>query len=199
MTTPAPETSPRPTPILFVSLILALLSGCATAPRHECRIQAAEAGKLDLSTHYHAAAQALTFGPLPRGFLAQVALYRIGVNRNQIHPCEYLKIRKELYLRRDAHTDLTFTETREFYAQDGTLIASHTEDLSGQLRRSGSYEATTILPIPRSAPPGNYLIVSKLAFHLRGERRRIPLARAEASFEIVPRQPETASTPLHWR
>ncbi|MHB8347548.1 MAG: hypothetical protein ACYDHM_10270 [Acidiferrobacterales bacterium] len=199
MTVRTPETSPHPAPILIVSLILALLSGCATAPRHECRIEAAEAGKVDLSTHYHAAARTLAFGPLPRGFLAQAALYRIGVNRNRIHPCQYLKIRKELYLRRDAHAKLTFTETREFYAQDGTLIASHTEDLAGQLHRSGSYGATTILPIPRSAPPGNYLIVSKLAFRRHGERRRIPLARAEASFTIVPRRRETASTPFHWR
>lgn len=199
MTARAHMTLPFPAPVVLVSLILALLSGCATAPQHECRIEAAEAGKVDLATHYHSAVRTLAFGPLPRGVLAQATLYRIGVNRDRIRPCEYLKIRKELYLRRNAHANLTFTETREFFAQDGTLVASHTEELTGQLHASGSYEATTLLPIPRTAPAGNYLIVSKLAFRRRGERFSIPLARAEASFTIVPREPGTTSTKFPWR
>lgn len=185
------RTMPRSASVSLVGLIIALLSGCATAPRHECRIQAANAGKVDLATHYQSAQRTLAFGPLPRGVLAQATLYRIDVNDARIHPCEYLKIHKELYLRRVDQADLKFKETREFYAQDGTMIASHTEDLSDQLRGSGSYAATTLLPIPRSAPAGNYLIVSKLAFRRLGERRSVPLARAEVTFTILPRGSST--------
>ncbi len=188
----SPMTTPRPASALLIGLIIALLSGCVTAPQHECRIQAANAGKVDLATHYHNAPQSLAFGPLPRGVLAEATLYRIGVNSDRIHPCEYLKIHKELYLRRGDHANLQLKETREFYAQDGTMIASHTEDLSDQLRAGGSYTATTLLPIPRSAPAGNYLIVSKLAFHRPGERRSVPLARAEVTFTILPRGSNTS-------
>lgn len=198
MTARTAATLPAPTLVLIVGMILALLSGCATAPRRECQAQAAESGKMDLATHYHRASQALTFGPLPRGVLAQAALYRISVNRSRIRPCGYLRIRKELYLRRITHADLTFTETREFFAQDGTLIASRTETLGGGLPTSGFYTATTLLPIPRSAPAGNYLIVSRLAFHRRGDRRSVRLARAEVTFTIEPRRPDTATTPFHW-
>ena len=186
---------PFPSAVPLAGLFLMLLSGCVTAPQQACSIQSA---KVDLATHYTLVGDKLAFGPLPRGFLAQADLYRIGVSRSRIHPCEYLKIRKELYLRRNPDAALDFTETRKFYAQDGTLIASHTEDLSSQLRASGFYSATTVLPIPRSAPAGNYLIVSRLSFRRRGERRNMPLARAEETFTIVPRS-TGAPAALRWR
>ncbi len=182
-------------PALLVSLILALLSGCATTPPNECQVQAAESGRIDLATHYHRASPFLAFGPLPRGMLAQATVYRVNVNRDEIRPCEYLKIHKELYLRRDPYADLTFTETREFYAQDGTLIASHSESLGQNLRASGFYTATTLLPIPPGAPAGNYLIVSKLFFHRRGYDRSVRLARAEVTFTIEPRHSGATATP----
>ena len=80
-------------------------------------------------------------------------------------------------------------EMREFYAEDGTLIATSTQDISEQVKKSGAYIATTPLPIPKSAPPGKYKIVNKLLFERRGDRRApVPIARAEGFFYIIPPQ-----------
>jgi len=190
-------TTLRPALVLLAGVIL-VLSGCVTTPENECRVQEANAKTLDLNTHYHPAPRMLAFGPLPRGMLAEATLYRVNINETRVRPCQTITIRKELYLRRHRHADLIFKETREFYAEDGTLIASHTEDLTNQLRASGSYTALTLLPIPRTAPTGNYLIVSKLAFQRRGDRRSFLLGRAEVTFHILPgRMPASGPAQTH--
>ncbi len=187
----------RPCLVPLIAVIL-VLSGCVTTPRDECQVQAANTRKLDLTTQYHLAAPTLTFGPLPRSILAEATLYRVSVNEKQVRPCQNIMIQKDLYLRRNRQVSLIFKETREFYAEDGTLIASNTEDLSNQLRGSGRYTAETPLPIPSTAPPGNYLIVSNLAFERRGERRSFLLGRTEVTFRILPRsQPPSGTAQPH--
>ncbi len=187
----------RPWLVPLIAVIL-VLSGCVTAPEDECQVQAANARKLDLTTHYHLAAPTLTFGPLPRGALAEATLYRISINEKQVRPCQNIMIHKELYLRRNRQPNLIFKETREFYAEDGTLIATNTEDLSNQHRGSGLYASQTPLPIPRTAPPGNYLIVSKLALQRRGDWHNFLLGRTEVTFRILPRrQPVSEAAQPH--
>jgi hypothetical protein len=125
--------------------------------------------------------------PLPKNLVAQVALYKMTFDTDRAQPCTDLSIRKELVLRRLDKAVLAFKEVREFYSPDGKLIATNTEDLSAQFVKSGSYRAITPLPIPRSAPPGRYRIVSKFLLETKGSKRPTLLARVDGSFRIVPR------------
>lgn len=184
--------------LTLVAGAILLLSGCVTNPEYQCQVNEAKARNLDLTTHYAPQPRTLAFGALPRGILAEATLYRISIKDARVHPCQMITIHKELYLRRSRQADLVFKETREFYAQDGTLIASNTEDLTNQLRNGGSYIAATPLPIPRTAPEGEYLIVSKLSLQRRGDRRSYSLGRAEATFRILPlRQPAATTNQAH--
>ncbi len=181
-----------PALVLFASAFL-MLSGCVTTPQYECQINEAKAKTLDLATHYVQQPRTLAFGPLPRGILAEATLYRLSIGDTKIHPCQIITIHKQLYLRRNRAADLRFKETREFFAEDGTLIATNTEDLTNQLRDSGSYSAAIPLPIPRTAPQGEYLIVSRLWLQRRGDRHSYQLGRAEAAFRILPLRRPKAS------
>ncbi len=82
---------------------------------------------------------------------------------------------------------LVFKEVREFFGPDGTLIATNTEDLTAQFQTSGHYQAVTPLPIPRSAPPGRYRIVSKFTLETHDARKPVLLARVDGSFHIASR------------
>ena len=82
---------------------------------------------------------------------------------------------------------MEFEEIREFYAGDGTLIATKREIMSKQLSASGYYVATVPLPIPRLAPMGKYTVVSKLMVRTAGDRQGTLLAKASAGFRVVPR------------
>ncbi|MDH4134546.1 MAG: hypothetical protein OEV31_07125, partial [Gammaproteobacteria bacterium] len=85
--------------------------------------------------------------------------------------------------------DIILTEIREFYAEDGSMITTSSQDITDQVKHSGNYVATTPLPIPKAAPPGKYRIVSKLVFDRRGKGRSpVPIARSEGFFFIVPRE-----------
>lgn len=167
---------------------LLALSGCAGLSDYACTLQESRAQSSDLSTHYRYSGSAAGGGQPPRGMSVKVTHYSVALNVDRIAPCTTLSIIKEIRLLRTAQSNIQIRETREFYAEDGTLIASLTEDLTSQLGRSGQYSAVTPLPIPRAAPPGRYLITSRLTLERKGERRTQLLSAAEASFSIIPRK-----------
>ncbi len=123
--------------------------------------------------------------PLPKGILAQVPVYKMAFDGDKIQPCSDLSIRKEIVMQRGDQPDLIFKEIREFYAHDGTLITTNAEDISNQIVISGTYQTVTPLPIPRSAPPGKYRIVSRLTVETRAGKKVQQLAKVEGIFYVV--------------
>ena len=181
--------------VVLVSVSLMGVSGCAGLSEYACTLQESRAQSTDLATQYRYTAAPEGNGQLPRGTSARATHYTVSLNVVRIEPCTTLSIIKEVGLLRASDGDIIIKETREFYAEDGTLITSLTEDLTSQLSRSGVYTAVTPLPIPRSAPAGRYRIVSRLSME-RGRGGRVHLlSAAEASFSIIPRptyQPKTS-------
>jgi hypothetical protein len=176
--------------IIFVSAAISLLSGCAGLSDYGCQLQESRSKSADLATHYRLStplAAPAGNDQLPKGVPIKVTHYTVRFNVEQIQPCTTLSIIKEVVLQRNADTDILLKETREFYAEDGTLITSLTEDLTSQLARSGEYAAVTPLPIPRSAPAGKYRIVSKLTQERKSDKKSLLLSAAEAVFSIIPR------------
>ena len=174
-------------PVVLVSAILSL-NGCASLSNRGCEMQEARARTADLSTHYRPStpqAGQNSDGQLPKGVPAKAMHYAVAFNVAQVEPCTTLSIIKKLTLQKSADTDISIKETREFYAEDGTLITSLTEDITTQFPKSGTYVAETPLPIPRGAPAGKYLIVSKVTLERSGEKRPLLLSTARASFRIV--------------
>ena len=177
----------RPHHIILTIAFASLLSGCAVLTDYGCRLQENRAKTADLSTYYRPANSRTTYRPLTRGVPAELKHYKVAFNVERIEPCTTLSILKELNLHRNTDPGLQFKETREFYAEDGTLITTVTEDITSQLPVSGIYSAVVPLPIPRSAPSGNYHIVSKFTVERPGERRQLLLGTTNASFYIVAR------------
>lgn len=184
----------KPTTAVFhvvpLSVLLLLLTSCASLSKRGCDMQESHARTADLSTHYLPStpqAGQNSDGPLSKGVPVKVMHYAVGFNVTQIEPCTTLSVIKKLTMQRSADTDISIKETREFYAEDGTLITSLTEDITAQFLKSGAYAAITPLPIPRAAPAGKYLIVSKLTLERAGEKRPLLLSTARASFRIVAR------------
>ena len=177
-------------PAALLCISLSFVTGCATLSDRGCAMQEARARSADLSTHYRPStpqAGQNSDGPLPKGVPMKAMHYAVGFNVAQVEPCTTLSIIKKLTLQKSTDTDMSIKETREFYAEDGTLITSLTEDITTQFPKSGTYAAVTPLPIPRAAPPGKYLIVSKLTLERSGEKRPLLLSTARASFRIVAR------------
>ncbi len=121
--------------------------------------------------------------PMAKITRATVSSYRWTADSVQLTPCSLLGIKKELTLQREAKPQGVLKEVREFYAQDGTLIVRNSEDVTKQLTRSGQYAGRVTLPIPGTAPPGHYRIVSRLM--LEHGDKVIPLAQATINFEVV--------------
>jgi len=173
---------------VLVTTCLSWLSGCAGLSDYACTLQESRAQSSDLATHYRYTAPPEVNGQAPKGASVKATLYTVAFNVERIEPCTTLSIIKELTLLRGADSDALIKETREFYAEDGTLITSLTEDLTSQLGKSGHYTAVTPLPIPRAAPAGRYRISSRLTLERKGDKRTQLLSAAEASFRIIPRQ-----------
>lgn len=178
-------------PVALLSVVLLLLlTSCASLSDRGCEMQESRARTADLSTHYLPStpqAGQNSDGLLPKGVPIKAMHYAVGFNVTQIEPCTTLSIIKKLTVQRSVDTDISIKETREFYAEDGTLIAALTEDITRQFPKSGTYTAVTPLPIPRAAPAGKYVIVSKLTLERSGEKRPLLLSTARASFRIVAR------------
>lgn len=127
------------------------------------------------------------YAPLPdKGVYAIVRLYEIKPEAAEIQPCRNLMINKRLFLQRKGDPEFVLRERSEFYAEDGTLIVSNTQDLTQQLLRSGYYIAADELPIPEDAPPGSYRLVTKLLLSKKGQTAVFLLASAEIRYRILP-------------
>lgn len=121
-----------------------------------------------------------------KGVYAIVRLYELAPEAGETRPCRNLSINKRLFLQRKDDPEFVLRERSEFYAEDGTLIASNTQDLTEQLRRSGYYVASDALPIPEDAPPGSYRLVTKLLLSKKGRRAVFLLASTEIRYQILP-------------
>ena len=175
-------------PALLLAALLA--SGCASMSEYSCERQEERSRGVKPQTTYrlvplkpgHAAVR-----KLPAGSVATVPTYTMNFRPGYTRPCTTLTLHKDVVIWRSDDQDIVLNEIREFYAEDGTLITSSSQDISSQVRQSGTYVAVTPLPIPKSAPPGKYKIVSKLMFDRRGNRSGSHLiARVEGNFYIVP-------------
>jgi len=171
---------------------LLLMSGCAAIDKLTCDMhESSTRGMKPVTTYAYIAPKAgqPSPRPLPRGSVPHVSTYTMTFKPGFTKPCATLTLYKDVAFERSDDTDNVLTEIREFYAEDGTLITSYTQDITAQTMKSGVYVATTPLPVPKSAPPGKYKIVSKLLFEKHGSRRpAVQLARAEGFFYIIPLQ-----------
>ncbi len=122
---------------------------------------------------------------LGRRVYARATRYVMTTDRKKTNPCDALTVNKELALLRRDDPRFLFTEINEYYAADGTLITRNTQEVTGQLSRSGRYIASDRLPIPAEAPAGRYRIVSKLILTRKGSKKMFLLAKSNMSFEIV--------------
>jgi len=181
-------------PLLVIAAVF-LPSGCASFENldlfgDECSRYESRAKSSRYNTLYKPASKKpADVKAAPKGVLAQVPVYKMAFDGDKIKPCSDLSIHKEIVLRRSDRPDLIFKETREFYAQDGTLIATNAEDISEQLTTSDTYQTVTPLPVPRSAPPGKYRIVSRLTVETKAGKNLLPLAKVEGVFYVVPATP----------
>jgi len=177
---------------LSAILLAALLGGCASMDDFSCDMHETQArGSKPVTTYTRATLKNGETAPrsLPAGSVAQVPVYKIRFKPSYTKPCSTLTLLKDVVIQRSDEANVVLSEIREFYAEDGTLIATSTQDISEQAKQSGTYVATTPLPIPKSAPPGKYKIVNKLLFERQGDRRApVSIARAEGFFYIVPPQ-----------
>lgn len=123
---------------------------------------------------------------LPAGSTVQAPTYKMQFKPRYGTPCTTLIVQKDVVLLRSPDKDVVLTEIREVFAEDGTLITTHTQDISEQVLKSGAYVATTPLPIPKAAPDGKYRVVSKLQQERRDRKPALPIARAEGYFYILP-------------
>jgi len=173
-------------------MLTALLGGCAGMDQFSCDMHETQARGTKPVTTYTLTDPKngeTALRPLPAGSVAQVPTYKIKFRPGYTKPCTTLTLHKDVVIQRSDEANVVLNEVREFYAEDGTLIATSTQDISEQVRKSGTYSATTPLPIPKSAPPGKYKIVNKLLFERRGEHRApAQIARAEGFFYIIPSQ-----------
>lgn len=187
-----PDRSPirRFTP--FVTVLTVLLGGCASMDNFSCDMHEQSArGAKPITTYTPVEPKPNAAAPytLPAGSNAQVSTYKLTFRPGFTKPCASISLRKDVVIQRSDDAQVVLSEIREFYAEDGTLIATATQDVSAQVKKSGGYIAVTPLPIPKSAPPGKYKIVSKLLFERRGDRRpAVLIARAEGFFYIIPPQ-----------
>lgn len=112
----------------------------------------------------------------------RVHTYRIIANRYRIRACGSVILRQDVVLARRG--EMVLREVREYYADDGTLIANKSEDVSDQLHASGRYMRSTTLPVPATAPVGRYRVVTKLLVKKPGDSRFVQLGRAATSFYV---------------
>jgi len=180
---------------LFLSIIIGcvlLVSGCASLTQETCAQFEERSKETDYTTQYRNSdtdleTSARHFKPLPKNTSAVARLYKLQLDTTTISPCHHVTIHKELYLLRAARPGMEFEEIREFYASDGTLIATKRETVSKQLSTNGYYVATVPLPIPRLAPVGKYLVVSKLLLRTAENQQGTLLAKASVGFQVIPR------------
>lgn len=162
--------------IVLLGTLAATLAACA-APQPAVNCNARPEG-----TPYSAVE---TEAPLPKTARTAVQSYRWIAQSQKLGPCGVLAIKKELIVTREANARSVIKEIREFYADDGTLIVRHVEDVSKQVTRSGEYRGSLALPIPQAAPPGRYRIVSRLMLEPPSDKPPTTLAQTTTLFQVV--------------
>jgi len=180
-------------PVILLGFGL-LLGGCATPRETACELFEKNRKSTEYTTQYHvveASSKTKTpaFKKLPKGTDAAIHMYTMRVDSPAIEPCHDLIIYKEFYLQKRYHKrKLILEEVREFYSAEGVLIASKTESIGDQFKGNGFYTGDTTLPIPEKAPPGKYLILSKIT--LREKKNSAPkmLANSSVYFHVIPRK-----------
>lgn len=170
-----------------------LISGCAGFREMSCAQFEKSRQETDYTTRYRfleteSETAARNFKPLPKNASAIVRLHKMRIDPARIKPCHHLTIHKDIYLQRKTGGNFTLEEVREFYTADGALIATKTETIAGQLRTSGFYSGSTLLPIPEKAPPGKYRLVSKLVLKMKNSSRVTQLSRTSVNFQVVARK-----------
>ena len=175
---------------LILLLATLLLGGCAGLEQRSCDAHEERNRGVKPVTTYSAldaAAGQPASRNLPAGSVPIVTVYKLSFKPGFTKPCTTLTMHKDVVIQRGAADDTVLNEIREFYAEDGSLIASSTQDVTAQIRNSGHYNATTPLPIPKAAPPGKYKIVSRLMYERRANSRpAVQIARNEGFFYIIP-------------
>lgn len=185
--------SPSSRPLVFFLAGFALLiSGCAGWREMSCAQFEESRQETDYSTRYRfleteSEMAAQNFKPLPKRASAVVRQYKMRVDPSTIKPCNHLTINKDIYLQRKLDRSLVLEEVREFYTADGALIAAKTESITDQLRTSGFYSGSALLPIPEKAPPGKYRLVSKLMLKKKNRSYATLLAKTSVNFQVVSR------------
>jgi len=187
-----PDRSPIHRFAPFMTVLTVLLGGCASMDDFRCDMhEQSVRGTKPITSYTPAEPKPNAAAPytMPSGSNAQVSTYKLTFRPGFTKPCSSITLHKDVVIQRSDDAQVVLNEVREFYAEDGTLIATVTQDVSAQVKKSGAYIAVTSLPIPKSAPPGKYKIVNKLLFERRGDRRPAALiARAEGFFYIIPPQ-----------
>lgn len=175
---------------LLVLLLSGLLGSCASIQDFSCDMHESQSrGVKPFTTYTLIATPKGSREPeiLPAGSVTQAPVYKISFKPGFTKPCTTLILHKEVTIRRSGEPGLVMNEIREFYAENGTLITTATQDISDQVKKSGRYIATTPLPIPKTAPPGKYKIVSRLMYERHGRRQApIEITRADGAFYIIP-------------
>lgn len=176
----------------FFTVALLALGGCATTLEQDCARHEQEVRETKPVTTYRFVEpkpNQPAGRTLPAGSTAQVSTYKLSFKPPYTTTCHTITLRKDVTIQRSNDPDVVLTEIREFYADDGSLITTSSENITDQVKRSGNYAASTPLPVPKAAPPGKYRIVNKLIFDRRGKGRApVTIARGEGFFFIVPRE-----------
>lgn len=116
----------------------------------------------------------------------RVTGFRLSSPESTVRPCAVLVLNKELVLHTKNPAKLPITEVREFYAENGKLITTRSDNLRGQFPAAGQYKGEAAIPIPPGAPAGKYRILVRLTSDGAGGRKGVNLATAETSFVILP-------------
>ncbi len=164
-----------------------ILGGCAaTAPKEDlCASYDARVRGLRTTATYARTGDAVAdagHGAAP----LRVSGFRLSSPQSAVRPCAILVLNKELVLHAKSPAKLPITEVREFYAENGTLIAARRDNLRGQFAAAGQYQGEAAIPIPPGAPAGKYRILVRLTSDGAGGRKSVNLATAETSFVILP-------------
>jgi hypothetical protein len=178
--------------VFFLAGFTLLISGCAGWREMSCAQFEESRKETDYSTRYRfqeteSETATQNFKPLPKRASAIVRQYKMRVDHPAIKPCNHLTIHKDIYLQRKLDRSLVLEEVREFYTADGALIAAKTESITDQLRTTGFYAGSALLPIPEKAPPGKYRLVSKLMLKKKKNSHATLLAKTIVDFQVVPR------------
>lgn len=176
--------------VLPLSILATLaLTGCSTLAPLDTHCRAREAPSLP----YSSMSRTARTDNLPDGTLVSAHRYQLRPQQFQVMPCDNLLIVKELHARTAPGRYFRLSEVREFYADDGSLIAQAKEDVSRQITRSGMYRGVLALPIPGDTPAGIYRMVGKLFVDNLGETP-ILLNETETEFEVLPHPAPAAAS-----